>query len=74
MLVDDETLFNYFDRHVSSAVFSHATFEKWRKQEESKNPDILKLTKADVFVTDADSTSDDYPSEIMVNNTRFKLQ
>ena len=74
VLVDDETLFQFFDRHVPATVFSHATFEKWRKKEESKNPDILKLSRDDVFVSDGESPNVDYPSEIMVNNALFKLQ
>jgi len=74
VLVDDETLYHFFDKHVPLAVFSHATFEKWRKKEESKNPDILKLSRDDVFVSDGESANVDFPSEIMVNNALFKLQ
>ena len=73
ILVDDETLFRFFDQRLPEAVFSHATFEKWRKQVESTTPDILKLSRADVFSSGDASASVDYPGEIVVNNATFKL-
>lgn len=74
VLADEETLYQFFDRHVPENVFSHVTFEKWRKEAESKTPNILKLTRDDVFSVAGQSPSEDYPSEITVNNVPFKLQ
>jgi len=74
VLVDDETLFRFFDQHIPETVFSHATFEIWRKQAESKAPDIMKLSRDDVFSVDGESPTEDYPSEIVVNSSPFKLQ
>ncbi|MDT8383161.1 MAG: ATP-dependent RNA helicase HrpA [Gammaproteobacteria bacterium] len=74
VLVDDETLFRFFDRHIPATVFSHASFEKWRKKIERKSPDILRLSREDVFSAGGASPNADYPGEIRVNNAPFKLR
>jgi ATP-dependent helicase HrpA len=74
ILADDETLFRFFDQHIPASVFSHVSFEKWRKKVESNTPDILKLSRDDVFSSGDESPSVDYPGEIVVNNSTFKLQ
>lgn len=73
VLVDDETLYQFFDQHIPAAIYSHVTFEKWRKQTELTAPDILKLSRDDVFLASDASAGTDYPAEIIINNSPFKL-
>lgn len=48
LLVDEEWLYRFFDERIPTEVVNGVSFEKWRKTAERKNPDLLKLTQADI--------------------------
>ena len=74
VLVDDAVLFQFFDKKIPANVYSHVTFEQWRKQVESKSPDILQLSRADVFRSVLASSDENYPGEIVVNGISVQLK
>ncbi len=64
IVVDEHTLFDFYDARVGRDVVSGAHFDQWWKQERRKNPDLLTfdptmLTHDTVEEVDAD----DYPEE-----------
>jgi ATP-dependent helicase HrpA len=45
ILVDEEMLYDYYDKIVPASIYSGRAFEKWRKKNEQKNKQALFLTK-----------------------------
>ncbi|WP_051206481.1 ATP-dependent RNA helicase HrpA [Oceanospirillum maris] len=41
ILVDDETLFRFYEERIPEGIYNGASFEKWRKTSEKDNPKIL---------------------------------
>ncbi len=62
IVVDDETLFDFYDQRVGRDVVSLAYFDSWWKQARRENPDLLTFS-LDMLVHDsvADYTSADFP-------------
>ncbi len=44
ILVDDETLFDFYDQKIPQNIANRVAFEKWRKQKEQSEPQLLYLT------------------------------
>lgn len=45
IVVDDESLYQFYSERLPSHIVSTASFEKWRKQAENDSPNLLKLTR-----------------------------
>ena len=62
IVVDDETLFDYYDARVPADVVSTAHFDSWWKQTRRETPDLLTFTP-DMLVHDsaAEVSSADFP-------------
>ncbi len=53
ILVDDETLFNYYDQVIDHAVVNQVTFEQWVKKLDKEQLDKLFFEKSDLMRHDA---------------------
>ena len=64
IVVDDETLFDFYDERVPAAVVSTAHFDSWWKKERHRRPGLLSFTK-EMLVHDgaADVGIADYPTQ-----------
>ncbi len=60
VLVDDEQIFSFYDSRLGPEVNSLPTLEKWRKENEEKDPKILYLTKSDLMRHDASGITIEY--------------
>jgi len=74
VLVDDATLCHFFDEKLPASVRDHVTFEQWRKKIEVKKPDLLWLTREDVFRSASASTDTEYPGEMLFNDMPLQLK
>ncbi|WP_298841521.1 ATP-dependent RNA helicase HrpA [uncultured Salinicola sp.] len=74
ILIDEETLFAFYDERVPADVAGGRSFENWRKQAERDTPDLLKLDKAALMARDADDVNvEQYPDELVFNGVRYPL-
>jgi len=74
ILIDEETLFAFYDERIPAEVVGGRSFENWRKIAERDTPDILKLDKASLMAREADDVSvDQYPDELAFNGVRYPL-
>ena len=73
VLVDDETLFAFFDTRLPAGIHNGTAFEKWRRQAEAKQPRLLYLEREDVFLKGEDISSHAYPGEMDVAGVRIRL-
>lgn len=62
LLVDDETLFEFYDARIGPDVVSERHFDKWWKEARRENPDLLDYDKSLLLSDDADELDDSaYP-------------
>ncbi|MGF9646637.1 ATP-dependent RNA helicase HrpA [Pseudarthrobacter oxydans] len=62
LLVDDETLFEFYDARVGQDVVSERHFDKWWKDARHQNPDLLDYDKSLLLNNDADELDESaYP-------------
>ncbi|MEW1806070.1 ATP-dependent RNA helicase HrpA [Pseudarthrobacter sp. NPDC080039] len=62
LLVDDETLFEFYDARIGPDVISERHFDKWWKDARRENPDLLDYDKSLLLSDDADDLDDSaYP-------------
>ncbi|MEZ5114922.1 MAG: ATP-dependent RNA helicase HrpA [Candidatus Nanopelagicales bacterium] len=62
ILVDDDTLYAFYDARVPAEVVSVRHFDSWWKQARRHDPDLLTLSEDDLVNPDAGSVSaEDYP-------------
>ncbi|MFF1251294.1 ATP-dependent RNA helicase HrpA [Pseudarthrobacter sp. NPDC058329] len=54
LLVDDETLFEFYDARIGPDVVSERHFDKWWKEARRENPDLLDYDKSLLLSDDAD--------------------
>ncbi|MEU1537405.1 ATP-dependent RNA helicase HrpA [Actinacidiphila glaucinigra] len=62
ILVDDETLFDFYDRLVPEHVVSGAHFDSWWKHKRRDEPELLNFEQSMLINENAEAvTKDDYP-------------
>ena len=57
ILVDEETLFGYFDRHIPQGIYQLASFERWLKRASETEPRILHMRREDLLQRNAGEVS-----------------
>ena len=62
IVVDDETLFEFYDRRVGSEVVSARHFDSWWKKTREQQPDLLNFEKSMLINQESEGVSEhDYP-------------
>ncbi|MFG1750299.1 ATP-dependent RNA helicase HrpA [Streptosporangium sandarakinum] len=74
ILVDDETLFDFYDRRIPADVVSGRHFDSWWKKTRNEQPDLLSFEKS-MLISDAagDVSQRDYPDVWRQGSLRFPL-
>jgi ATP-dependent helicase HrpA len=63
ILVDDDTLFDFYDRRIPADVVSAAHFDSWWKRARTERPDLLSFWTSMLLSPQAPEVSgDDYPT------------
>ncbi|WP_160062945.1 ATP-dependent RNA helicase HrpA [Psychromonas sp. L1A2] len=74
ILVDDETLFLFYDEIVPQNVCSAKQFDSWWNQEKKQQPQLLNYQRDQVMAHDADKvTANAYPDSWQQGDFRLKL-
>jgi ATP-dependent helicase HrpA len=74
ILVDDETLVDFYDARLPAEVVSGQHFDSWWKQARRTQPDLLTFTEDLLVSDDADAVSaDDYPQTWDQNGLNLPL-
>ena len=74
LLVDDQTLFDFYDQRIGAEVTSARHFDTWWKKTRREQPDLLNFEKA-MLVNEAaeDVREADYPDTWRQGSLTFKL-
>ncbi len=75
VLVDEETLYAFYDERVPAGIYSGARFERWRKEAEREDPRLLFLTR-DYLMQHSASHVDEirFPDSMPVNGVALPLE
>jgi ATP-dependent RNA helicase HrpA len=75
ILVDNETLFAFYDARIPAAVVSAAHFDTWWKRARRENPDLLRFTP-DLLLAESGTRVDpgDYPDTWAQGDLELKLR
>ncbi|WP_407650423.1 ATP-dependent RNA helicase HrpA [Halomonas kalidii] len=74
ILVDEETLFAFYDERIPAEIHNGKGFEAWRKRAEADDPDILKFDRAALLAREAEEVTEaQYPDELSLNGVRYPL-
>ncbi|MEU8507629.1 ATP-dependent RNA helicase HrpA [Streptomyces brevispora] len=74
ILVDDETLFDFYDQRIPEHVVSGAHFDSWWKQKRRDEPDALDFERSMLINEKAGSvTKDDYPDSWRQGKLKFRV-
>lgn len=72
LLVDEEALYQFYDRKIPQHVASRKTFEDWRAEIEAKDSQFLFFTDDDVLTQTAPTTGD-FPENWQLGELRLPL-
>lgn len=74
ILVDDETLFEFYDQRIGAEVVSGRHFDSWWKEVRRQQPDLLNFEKSMLINQDSGEVSDqDYPDFWVQGQHRLRL-
>ncbi|MEL0028601.1 MAG: ATP-dependent RNA helicase HrpA, partial [Perlucidibaca sp.] len=75
LLVDEETLYAFYDERIPADVASLKTFEDWRHRAEKDSPRLLFLTPEQVLARAADADRlCDFPDQLMLAGHELALR
>ena len=74
ILVDDRTLFKFYDQRISTEVVSQKHFDTWWKKAQQKDPELLNFERSFLINDDAEQVSKlDFPNFWHQGNLKLKL-
>lgn len=74
ILVDDETLFDFYDERVPDHVVSGAHFDSWWKHKRTEEPELLDFERSMLINEAAGAvTKDDYPDSWRQGRLKFRV-
>ncbi|MEU9286009.1 ATP-dependent RNA helicase HrpA [Streptomyces sp. NPDC048275] len=74
ILVDDETLFDFYDQRVPEHVVSGAHFDSWWKHKRHDEPELLDFERSMLINEKAGAvTKDDYPDSWRQGRLKFRV-
>lgn len=74
ILVDDRTLFEFYDQRIGTEVLSQKHFDTWWKKAQQKDPELLNFERSFLINDDAEQVSKlDFPNFWHQGNLKLKL-
>ncbi|MER7172518.1 ATP-dependent RNA helicase HrpA [Streptomyces mesophilus] len=74
IMVDDDTLFDFYDERVPEHVVSGAHFDSWWKQKKREEPELLDFERSMLIRESAEAvTKDDYPDSWRQGQLKFRV-
>lgn len=74
ILVDEDTLYEFYNQRVPERIINTKGFEHWRQQVEAQDPDYLKFDLATLKARDAsDVNPGQYPDHLTLNGVVYPL-
>ena len=74
ILVDEQTIYEYYDKRIPEGIYSTPQFEKWLRGVTRQQPKLLHMRQEALLrVDDTDSTAEQYPDFLNINGMELPL-
>jgi ATP-dependent helicase HrpA len=74
ILVDDQCIYDYYDKRVPEGIYSTPQFEKWLRREVKGQPKILHMRLEDLMAGPQQETGEQYPDHWELNGMQLPLE
>jgi ATP-dependent helicase HrpA len=75
VLVDEHTIYEFYDAILPAGIYNRAGFERWRRQAEQADPQLLYLTRDYLMRHAATEIAEAlFPDALRIGNVDFKLR
>jgi len=75
ILVDEELIAAFYEERIPAAVTGAASFERWRREAEKRDPRLLYLSREDLMRHEAAGvTTENFPPALELGSARFALE
>ena len=71
--VDEHHLYEFFAARVPEGIHNGAAFDKWRREEEKKQPRLLYLERDTLLADDHDPQEREFPPQLDLNGAHYPL-
>lgn len=73
-ILDDEAIYQFYDRRIPEGIYATAQFEKWRKEKEQSDREYLYMDSAEIMLHEADAVTEvSYPDVLAINQIELPL-
>ncbi|MGO3248330.1 ATP-dependent RNA helicase HrpA [Agrococcus casei] len=73
LLVDEDTIYDFFDARIPADVVSQRTFEGWWRKEKSTRPNLLTLTREALTEGDEQVSQEEFPTKWQQGEQRLRV-
>jgi len=73
LLVEDQVIYDFFDRRIPPGIFNGPLFEKWREHVERGRPTLLFLQRRDLLQHEVEENKADYPDTVQAGGLTLPL-
>ena len=74
MIVEDDAIYTFYQSRLPAEVVDGHSLDRWRKEAEGKNPQILKMNAKDILPAEIDVTPQDYPDKLEIDRLKLSLE
>ncbi|MFT4712458.1 MAG: ATP-dependent helicase HrpA [Candidatus Azotimanducaceae bacterium] len=74
ILVDNHTLFRFYDERIPAGISSFIQLDEWRKKIEIEQPKLLFLQRDELMQQQPAISSMEFPDELALADTRLKIK
>jgi len=78
LMVDEGRLYEFFDARVPEGISTGAAFERWRREAEARDPQLLWLKESDITASDVVLESERFPDHLcagpVVAQLRYRFE
>ncbi len=74
VLVDEDRMFAFFDKHIPQGIYNGSSFDKWRREAEKEQPRLLFMAREDLMCHGAEMvTVELFPQTLNIGETPCTL-
>lgn len=74
MIVEDDAIYSFYQSRLPAEVVDGHSLDKWRKEMEGNNPQILKMNAEDILPVETDVEPADYPDKLEIDRLKLPLE
>lgn len=73
LLVDEQVIYDYYDKRLPSAIYSSAQFDKWLRKITHDQPKLLHMRREDLLANEAGQITEAFPDALAMDGLQLPL-